>query len=56
MPGPQKKCKSCELYMRRVYVQQGETVDGKRRNKWITIGHACLNCKRVEFDSPEERP
>jgi len=55
LPGPLKKCKLCELYMRRVYVQQGETVDGKRKNKWIAIGHAYLNCKVVEFESPEER-
>jgi len=50
MPGPQKKCGKCELYMRRVYVQQGETIEGKRTNKMIPIGRVCLNCKTMEFD------
>ena len=50
MPGPQKKHDACGLYMKRVYIQQGETIEGKRRSGMKPIGYVCLLCREIEFD------
>lgn len=49
MPGPQRKCE-CGLYMRRVYAQQGETIEGKRKTTWIPVGRVCFRCRTFDFD------
>lgn len=36
--------------MKRVYIQQGETIEGKRRSGMKPIGYVCLLCREIEFD------